>query len=103
MKKPLVAVTTTLMLSFAATASFAASGEELFKKHCSVCHPGGGNIINAKKTLQKKDLATSGIKDWKGVVKAMRKPGPGMNKFDKGTVSDKEARAIAEYVLKTFK
>jgi cytochrome c6 len=33
----------------------------------------------------------------------MRNPGPGMTKFDKKTISDKEARAIADYILKTFK
>jgi cytochrome c6 len=33
----------------------------------------------------------------------MRNPGPGMTKFDKKEISDKEAKAIAEYVLKTFK
>jgi cytochrome c6 len=33
----------------------------------------------------------------------MRKPGPGMTQFDKKTVPDKEANAIAVYILKTFK
>lgn len=95
----LAAVTMTL----AASTAFAASGEELFKQHCTVCHPDGGNIIKPSHTLYKKDMAKKGIKDWKGVVKYMRKPGEGMTTFDKKTVSDKDAKAIAEYVLKTFK
>ena len=33
----------------------------------------------------------------------MRNPGEGMTKFDAKTISDKDAKAIAEYVLKTFK
>ena len=103
MKKQLAIVTGTVLCTFIATASFAASGEELFKKHCSACHADGGNVINPKKTLNKKDLAKSGIKDWRGVVKNMRSPGPGMAKFDKGTINDKDAKAIAEYVLKAFK
>jgi cytochrome c6 len=74
-----------------------------FKEHCAVCHPDGGNIINKKKTLKKASLAASGIKDWKGIVKAMRNPGPGMTKFDKKSIPDKEAKAIADYILKTFK
>jgi cytochrome c6 len=33
----------------------------------------------------------------------MRNPGPGMTKFDEKIISTKEAQAIAEYILKTFK
>lgn len=103
MRKQLVIVTTAALCTFISTASLAASGEELFKKHCSACHPAGGNVINPKKPLGKKDLAKNGIKDWQGVVKNMRSPGPGMAKFDKVTINDKDAKAIAEYVLKAFK
>jgi len=102
MKKQL-AITATVVATLTASAVFAASGEELFKKHCSACHPDGGNVVNPKKPLGKKDLAKNGIKDAKGIIKNMRNPGPGMAKFDKGTVSDKDAKAIAEYILKTFK
>ena len=40
---------------------------------------------------------------YQDIVAKMRNPGPGMTKFEKKDVSDKEARAIAEYILKTFK
>jgi cytochrome c6 len=79
------------------------SGEAEFKEHCAVCHPDGGNVITAEKTLQKKDLDANGIKKSVDIIKKMRNPGPGMTKFDKKMVSDKEARAIADYILKTFK
>ena len=79
-----------------------ASGEALFKKHCAACHPGGGNIINPKKTLSAKDLEANGIKGVAGIVDAMRKPGPGMMAFDPKTLPDKEAKEIAEYILKSF-
>ena len=79
------------------------TGEELFKQHCTMCHPDGGNIINAKKTLRGKDLKANNIKSAGDIVKVMRNPGPGMNKFDEKTLPDKEAKEIAEYVLKTFK
>jgi len=102
MKKQL-AITATVVATLTASAVFAASGEELFKKHCSACHPDGGNVVNPKKTLSKKDREKNGMKDAQAIVKNMRNPGPGMAKFDKGTVSDKEAKAIAEYILKTFK
>lgn len=78
-------------------------GAKEFKEHCAVCHPNGGNIVNPKKTLSKGDLAANGIKSAKEIIKNMRKPGPGMTAFDARTISDKEAKAIAEYVLKTFK
>ena len=79
------------------------SGEAEFKEHCAICHPDGGNIINPAKTLHKKDLDASGIKKSADIIEKMRKPGTGMTQFDKKTVPDKEAKAIAEYILKTFK
>jgi cytochrome c6 len=78
------------------------TGEQLFKEHCSVCHPEGGNIINPKKTLMKKDLVANNIKTSDDVIKTMRTPGPGMTAFDKKTISDKEARNIADFVFKKF-
>lgn len=88
---------------FATSAVFAATGEEMYKQHCASCHPDGGNIINPKYTLHKKDMAREGVKDAKGIIKLMRKPEAGMTAFDKKTISDKDAKAIADYVLKTFK
>jgi cytochrome c6 len=78
-------------------------GKKEFEEHCAVCHPNGGNIMNPAKSLGKKELAASGVKGAKGIIAKMRKPGPGMTAFDKKVVSDKEAKAIAEYILKTFK
>lgn len=78
-------------------------GEALFIEHCALCHPDGGNIVNPKKTLHKKDLASNKIKSKDDIVKLMRKPGPGMTTFDAKTISDKDAKEIAEYILKTFK
>jgi cytochrome c6 len=74
-----------------------------FKKHCAVCHPDGGNIINKNKPIGKKALEANGIKSDKEIVAKMRKPGPGMTAFDAKTISDREAKAIADYILKTFK
>ena len=78
-------------------------GEELFKAKCSACHPDGGNIMNAKKTLKKKDLAANKIKTQAEIVKYLRAPGPGMTKFDAAALPDKQAREIAAYIMKTFK
>jgi cytochrome c6 len=78
-------------------------GKKEFEEHCAVCHPDGGNIVNAKKTLKKADLEANKVKSAKDIIKLVRKPGPGMTAFDAKTISDKEAKAIADYILKTFK
>lgn len=79
------------------------TGADLFKQYCTVCHPDGGNTINPKKTLKAKALAESKITKPEDVVRVMRNPGPGMNKFDEATVPDSDAKKIGEYVLATFK
>ena len=79
-----------------------ASGEALFKKHCAVCHPDGGNVIKPEKTLRKDAREARNIKTPEDIIAKMRNPGPGMNMFDKTTIPDNEARAIAEYILKTY-
>lgn len=77
-------------------------GAELFKQHCAVCHPDGGNIINPKKTLHKKDMEANKIKTVDDIVKVMRNPGPGMIKFEESRLSNEKARKIGEYILKTY-
>ena len=79
------------------------NGQKEFEEHCAVCHRNGGNIVNPQKTLARKVLQANGVKGVKEVIARMRNPGPGMTKFDEKTVSNKEAKAIAEYILKTFK
>ncbi len=78
-------------------------GAELFKAHCAVCHPEGGNIITPGKTLHKKNRDANKINKSEDIVKKMRNPGPGMTPFDKATLSDSDAGKIAQYILKTFK
>jgi cytochrome c6 len=99
-----LAVASCLALSgFAAEAKKGTSGEELFKQHCAMCHPDGGNIVNAQKTLHAKSLKANNIAKPEDIVKVMRKPGPGMTTFDAKTIPDKDAMEIARYILKTFK
>ncbi len=78
------------------------SGEALFKQNCSVCHVDGGNIVNPQKTLHKKDRVANGVKTASDIMNKMRNPGPGMTKFDKKTIPDKDAHKIADYILKTY-
>jgi cytochrome c6 len=78
-------------------------GKQEFEKHCAVCHPNGGNVINANKPLSKKSREANGVKSAKDIIGKMRKPGPGMTAFDEKTIPNREAKAIADYILKTFK
>jgi cytochrome c6 len=99
---PVTTATTTPAPPAPATAGM--TGAELFKQYCAVCHPDGGNTINPKKTLNAKAMAQrSKITKAEDIVRVMRNPGPGMNKFDEATVSDENAKKIGEYVLATFK
>ncbi|MRR06320.1 MAG: c-type cytochrome [Deltaproteobacteria bacterium] len=85
-----------------APAAKAKTGEALFNQHCTVCHSDGGNTINPEKTLHRKNREANGIKTAEDIIRNMRNPGPGMIVFDEKTISDTDAKAIAEYVLKTF-
>ena len=110
MRKILAVTAAMLSLSMFATPGFCDTkkGEKIdakheFEEHCASCHPKGGNIVNVQKPLSKTSLAAHGVKTEKDVVAKMRNPGPGMTKFDAKAVSDKEATAIAKYILTTFK
>lgn len=107
-RRAIAAVALMSMTAFAATASADTKGGKIdgkkeFEEHCAVCHKDGGNMVNPAKTLSKKDREANGVKSARDIVGKMRKPGPGMTQFDKKTISDKEAKAIADYILKTFK
>ena len=96
MKKGIILATVALSASMLATAAFAATGEEVFKSKCAACHPDGGNIMNPKETLK-------GMKDSKKIVNKIRKGGGGMTAFDAKAISDADAKAVADYIIKTFK
>jgi cytochrome c6 len=78
------------------------TGEELFKQFCNNCHPDGGNVSDPKRTLHRSVLRKDRITTPEDIVKIMRNPIARMIRFDAATISDKEALAIAEYVLKTL-
>lgn len=110
MKKIFVVTVAMLSMSVMVAPGFAETkkadkvdGKAKFDQLCAVCHPKGGNIVNAQKTLGKKSMAAHGVKTEKDVVAKMRNPGPGMTKFDAKTLPDNEANAVAKYILTTFK
>ncbi len=79
------------------------SAAELFKEHCSTCHPEGGNIINPGKTLRKEHRDAHNISSRADIVEKMRHPGKGMTSWSSATLPDDEAEAIADYIIRTFR
>ncbi len=77
-------------------------GAALFQQHCAVCHPGGSNIINPAKPLDRQTLEKNGITSAKDILAIVRKPGPGMTPFGPELLSDKEVEQVAEYILSTY-
>ncbi len=63
-----------------AMAAQAPNGAELYKKHCSACHPDATRLSDSH------------------IVEIMRNPPSPMPTFDKDKVSDRDADAIADYI-----
>jgi cytochrome c6 len=79
------------------------SGKAMFKQYCSSCHPDGGNVSDPSLPLYGSALKRNHITKPEDIVRIMRNPLSRMIRFDVSTLSDKDARAIAEYVLATFR
>jgi cytochrome c6 len=79
------------------------SGEALYKQYCSSCHPDGGNVSDPSRPLYRSALRRNHITKPEDIVRIMRKPLSRMIRFDVTTLSDQDARVIAEYILGTFK
>ena len=82
----------------------AISGKRLFERHCALCHKDGGNVVNPRKTLKKKDLDASGLNTTELLVGYMINPGPGMPRLvhEDREISRVQARGIAAYIFETF-
>lgn len=81
----------------------APSGEALFKQYCWSCHPDGGNVSDPERTLRVSVLKRNRITSPDDIVRIMRNPISRMIRFDPNTLSDRDARAIAEYILATYR
>lgn len=79
------------------------SGEVLFRQYCHNCHPEGGNVSDPRRPLYGSALRRNHITTPEDIVRVMRNPLSRMIRFDADTVSDEDARKIAEYVLTTFR
>jgi cytochrome c6 len=78
-------------------------GGALFRQYCASCHPDGGNVSDPERTLYRSVLKKNHITTSEDIVRVIRQPLSRMIRFDASMLSDSDARAIAEYILKTFK
>lgn len=80
------------------------AGKRLFEKHCALCHPNGGNVVNPNKTLRTNHLAANGLSTADALVKYMLNPGKGMPKLvhEDREITVEQARGIAAYILTTL-
>ena len=64
------------------------TGEELFREHCAICHPEGGNTVNPLKTLWKVHREANNIKNKEDIIHTMRHPGKGMTEWSAALLPD---------------
>ena len=96
-------VTVTPAASAPNSAESVPDGEVLFKQFCAACHPNGGNVNDPERSLYGSVLKRKHITTPEDIVRIMRNPLSRMIRFDAAALPDKDARAIAEYVLKAFR
>ena len=87
---------TLLFLSLAM--SNVASAGSVFDKNCKSCHAGGGNIMNADKTLSMDHLKKNGY-DSKGAIKKLVSKGKAPMPGFASSLDDKQIDAVSGYVF----
>jgi cytochrome c6 len=98
MKNAITGLFVAVGISMVSITAFATegSGKTLFKDKCASCHPDGGNILEPKENL-------FGLENSAKIVKKIRKGGGGMPAYDKQSITDSDAKLLADYIMETFK
>jgi cytochrome c6 len=73
-------------------------GAKLFKQNCAACHAGGGNLVNAQKTLKKEALEKYDMYSKDAIVYQVVNGKNAMPAFGK-RLSTEQIESLAEYVL----
>ncbi|MGB3641870.1 MAG: c-type cytochrome [Rivularia sp. (in: cyanobacteria)] len=73
-------------------------GAKLFKQNCAACHAGGGNLVNAQKTLKKDALEKYDMYSKEAIVYQVVNGKNAMPAFGK-RLSSGQIEELAEYVL----
>lgn len=87
-----------MMFASPAFAGDAGNGSQIFTNNCAACHLGGGNVINAAKTLKIADLTANG-KDSVAAIQTQVNNGNGAMPAFAGRLTDQDIEDVATYVL----
>jgi len=88
-----------LTFTFAAPAfADAGAGAQVFSANCAACHIGGGNAVNAAKTLKKEALEQYEMNSAEKIVYQVTNGKNAMPSF-KGRLTDDQIADVAAYVL----
>lgn len=74
------------------------AGAQVFSANCAACHIGGGNVINAAKTLKQDALVANGKDTADAIVTQVTKGYGAMPAFG-GRLSPEQIENVAAYVL----
>lgn len=85
-------------LSSPADAADLATGAKVFSANCAACHVGGGNLINATKTLKKADLEKYEMASLEAIKAQVAKGKNAMPAFS-GRLNATQIEDVATYVL----
>lgn len=88
----------TFAFSSPAFAADAAAGKKVFKANCAVCHKGGKNTVNRKKTLSAADLEKYGKNSAEAIIMQVTKGKGAMPAFGK-KLKPEQIENVAAYVL----
>lgn len=88
----------TFCFSQPAIASDIANGAKVFGANCAACHIGGGNAVNATKTLKKGDLEKYEMASIEAIKTQVTKGKNAMPSFT-GRLSAEQIEDVAAYVL----
>jgi cytochrome c6 len=80
-----------------AIAGDVANGAKVFANNCAACHMGGGNAVNAAKTLKKIDLEANSMLSLEAIKTQVTNGKMAMPAFSR--LSDAEIEDVASYVL----
>lgn len=75
-----------------------ANGAKLFSANCAACHMGGGNVVNAAKTLKKDALEKYGMNSIDAIKTQVTNGKNAMPAFG-GRLSADDIEDVASYVL----
>ena len=81
-----------------AMATDAGAGAQVFSANCAACHIGGGNVINAAKTLKQDALVANG-KDTADAIVTQVTNGYGAMPAFGGRLTPEQIENVAAYVL----